>query len=285
MSKRLEVVLAELLRHCLASRPNDVLVHLQRLDAPQAQPGAAGELGDDSLRGHEPFPGEERVLRALRRVEPLVGVDHQQPRDQILSLGREALVHRPVLARENLVQTRDGVLEGHAPADEEVHEHAHGPHVGLLTVRGALLNLGRLEQARAHRLLLLQPRRAVQVRGAAEVYERQLPRFLLADHEVRGLEVSVDDVSRVHVRDGVDELMHERHLLRRDVLRGPPRGLFLVQLDEVLDEVPALDFLADHVDVAAGLIRAHEPEDVGVVAVGEELNLGERAGAAGGRAV
>ena len=79
--------------------------------------------------------------------------------------------------------------------------------------------------------------------------------------------------------------MHEGHLLRRDVLRGASGGFLFVQCDEVLDQVPALDLAAYHVDVAVCLIRAHEPEDVGVIAVGEELDLGERAGAAGGRAV
>ena len=141
---------------------------------------------------------DQRVLQNVSHGRSLRHVSLQQLGQQLAERLAEPRGQRLVLATDDL--ERQGVdhlgLEGRLQCAHLVEEHAQGPHIGLEAVREAFYYLGREVVWRANHGLGHVYRVAQDV-GNAEV--AQFDKTLLGQEDVLRLDVSVQDLSVVHV--------------------------------------------------------------------------------------
>ena len=217
---------------------------------------------------------DPRVRHELCRRGARVGALREQVLDQPLRLRRDALPLRVVerhLAgahvREDRLLGRVAVgVEGVEADEQNVHQHADGPHVDGVVVRLLVELLGRPVRPRADptarphlRARLLQRHR----RAKVDELDRRFGARRVED-DILGLDVAVDDPARVEVVD------RARHLLddaRGELLRVRPLA------HEALEEAAARRHLHHQVDLAPRVVgvgldvhHLEELDDVGVAA-------------------
>eukprot|EP00428_Durinskia_dybowskii_P084756 CAMPEP_0170431042 /NCGR_PEP_ID=MMETSP0117_2-20130122/41185_1 /TAXON_ID=400756 /ORGANISM="Durinskia baltica, Strain CSIRO CS-38" /LENGTH=165 /DNA_ID=CAMNT_0010690561 /DNA_START=51 /DNA_END=548 /DNA_ORIENTATION=- len=143
-------------------------------------------------------------------------------------------------------------VEWEPPAEQDVRDHAHSPHVDALAVTP--MNHFRREIAdrarhRGQGLLGEKPPRHAKV---DQLHRR--PRIIAREHEVLGLDVPVYHVAGVQVADGGKHLPHIR----------PHPALVETLGHDLLGEVPPGAQLHDHVHRLAVAINLQEAGDVRV---------------------
>ena len=210
---------------------------------------------------------EPRVLEHLLHVRPLVHLGLEQVLDEGLGvLG--PFRHRPprhvVALALQIPQQRVLVVEareGHGARQQHVGDDAQGPDVALGVV-GAPDDLGRHTVNRPDELVQLLLPRVVRLRET-EVDDHDLGLGRLGHEEhVLELEVAVDDVEAVHVRDRVAHL--------RDVA-----ARVALAVGRALVEVAAAAEGDDEVELALLGVELQRPHDVRVVEAHHDVDLVE----------
>ena len=199
------------------------------------------------------------MLQGLLLSHPALGVEHEQPADEVGQVVTEVLGHL-VLQPLDLLRSHLPVLgfEGSPPAVELEGEHSDRPQVQPAVIGGLRDDLGAdVVDGAAEGLA-----GAGSVHGPAEVGE--LDHVVLAEQYVLGLEIAVDDVQAVQVLHRPDHLAH--------VARSPPL-VEPARLLEVAVELPPGRVLEDDVDPPVVEEEAVHPEDVLVPQVGVDLDL------------
>mmetsp|Transcript_13491 Transcript_13491/g.35658 ORF Transcript_13491/g.35658 Transcript_13491/m.35658 type:complete len:444 (+) Transcript_13491:389-1720(+) len=203
---------------------------------------------------------EPGVAQRLLRREAVLGIHLQKAAKQVLGVLRD---RPPPLCREaDAPRSRPpghrlGVsVEGGAPAEHEVHDHAAAPQVAHLVVlagqhlRGDVVRRSRLRGQDLVRLVLA---------GQPEVDDLErvlLDGVLRGEEEVLGLQVAVAYPILVHVVDGADDLLHDGGGLD---LREVPG------LDDAVEQLASCAQLHHKIDVPVVLEAFEELDDVGMV--------------------
>mmetsp|Transcript_104994 Transcript_104994/g.296679 ORF Transcript_104994/g.296679 Transcript_104994/m.296679 type:complete len:271 (-) Transcript_104994:320-1132(-) len=198
---------------------------------------------------------EPGVLHHLPGVEPLLLALFEAAPDQVLA-GRVHALGDPDLFGPDVAL----VLEGEAPADQAVHDDAHGPNVNFKSII-LVKKFGRPED--------LRPNGSgktvawLDAHGRAEVREHDAALRVSdvpARHQVVvPLDVAVDNALVVQEIDAGPHLAHHRH----DVVAGYLPSVLQVHL-QALDEVAAAVLVHDDADEAPLVEDAVDLDDVRV---------------------
>ena len=201
------------------------------------------------------------VAPRLEAAQPLGGVDAHEPVDGVARVGRHVLGPRDVALEDLAVELDRVVGRKRRLAREALEgEDADGPPVDAETVPLDEDHLGREVLGRAAE----RPRAVGEHLGEAKVDELEVA--VGVEQQILRLEVAVDDVERVQVRDDRRHLRDVEDDLRLVERRLPP---------EHRVELAALHQLEQHVQLALVVVRRVQPHHERVVARGEDLLLGD----------
>ena len=156
-------------------------------------------------------------------------------------------------------------FEWHDSGEELVYHDSEGPNIALLVVEAGENLWSQVVRRASHTLLLL-------LHLASEPEVNELGRaalFLLVEHDVLGLNVSVDNVQGVDVHQSTQEVFHDdsSHFLAILLL------LFGSHFGESLVQLAAEAELHAEVDVGGVLVGLKVVDNVWVVALLNELDL------------
>ena len=211
------------------------------------------------------------VLEHVARRAARVRVHGQQRVDEVLGLVGD-------LAPEVVVELVDAgldalvellvvvVVEGRVAAEQDVREHADGPHVDLLAVGLAVQDLRRDVARRAAELV--EAPRARELRREPEVAELDR-RVVVVRHaqQILGLEVAVHDAQVVAVLDRLEQDQDQ-----------VPRLLLAVELllGDALEELAALDEVHHQIKHRRLVEERVQLHDVRVVQLLQDVHLLEQ---------
>ena len=208
----------------------------------------------------QPLDDLIRVARPLARRLLEAALDQlDDPLGDLVALGQVTCQGRGLLVHV-LVEDRRVVVggEGHHPREHVIEENSDRVHVDALVELLALDLLRGEAGGRPEHVLLGDVRRARHQLREAEVEDLDVvrPALPLAEHEVGGLDVAVDDPPRVGLTEPLEHLRRDRH----EVRQAEP----LAALDEALEGLPG-DVLHDDVRPAVEGSVVVDRDDIGVL--------------------
>ncbi len=259
--------------------------------------GGRGRLGVRArgLVGHRAAQHHPRVVRDPRR-----GAEGPEVRFHVggecvamLGLARQQLEHDPsqpfggvvpgAFPRPQRIPPRlghhdghGGAFEGHAPGDQPVEQHAQGVQVDAGAVQRLAHRLlgGHEVRGAQHDLAVGQAGRRIAADGGGDAEVCDLDREhavgLPGDEEVLRLDVAVQDLARVHVRERVKYLPDQAGRDGRGQV-GVEHVRHRQALEQLHGQVVVVPLLAP----AAEVEDAH---DIGVLDAGRQAGLAQEAG-------